>query len=60
VTALKGKGMFTGSDKEVLFCVVQRRQIPMVKKIVRQIDKKAFIVLTDIREVLGEGFKTYE
>jgi len=32
----------------------------MVKKIVRQIDKKAFIVLTDIREVLGEGFKTYE
>jgi len=41
VTALKGKGMFTGSDKEVLFCVVQRRQIPMVKKIVRQIDKKA-------------------
>ncbi|GAE87371.1 hypothetical protein JCM21531_734 [Acetivibrio straminisolvens JCM 21531] len=60
VTALKGKGMFTGSDKEVLFCVVQRRQIPMVKKIVREIDKKAFIVLTDIREVLGEGFKTYE
>lgn len=60
VTALKGKGMYTGSNKEVLFCVVQRRQIPMVKKIVGQIDKKAFIVLTDIREVLGEGFKTYE
>ncbi|HOM02308.1 MAG TPA: YitT family protein [Acetivibrio sp.] len=60
VTALKGKGMFTGNDKEVLFCVVQRRQIPMVKKIARDIDKKAFIVLTDIREVLGEGFKTYD
>ncbi|HHV30249.1 YitT family protein [Acetivibrio mesophilus] len=60
VTALKGKGMFTGEDKEVLFCVVQRRQIPMVKKIVREVDKKAFIVLTDIREVLGEGFQTYD
>lgn len=60
VTALKGKGKYTGSDKEVLFCVIHRAQMPQLKEIVKEVDKKAFIVLTDIREVLGEGFKTYD
>ncbi|NLP15046.1 MAG: YitT family protein [Clostridium sp.] len=60
VTSLKGKGMFTEKDKEVLFCVVHRGQIPQIKKIVKEEDEKAFIVLSDIREVFGEGFKTYE
>jgi uncharacterized membrane-anchored protein YitT (DUF2179 family) len=60
VTVLKGKGMYTGNDKQVLFCVVHRAQIPRLKNIVREIDPAAFIVLTEVREVLGEGFKTYE
>lgn len=60
VTALKGTGMYTGNGKQVLFCVVHRNQLPRLKEMVREIDKKAFIVLADIREVLGEGFKTYD
>ncbi len=60
VTALKGTGVYTGNDKEVLLCVLQRGQIPALKEIVSGVDTKAFIILTDIREVLGEGFKTYE
>lgn len=60
VTGLKGKGMYTGDDKQVLFCVVHRRQIPQVKAIVKKVDENAFIILTDVREVLGEGFKTYD
>lgn len=60
VTALKGTGMYTGNDKQVLFCVVHRSQLPQVREIVRKEDPKAFVILTDIREVLGEGFKTYE
>lgn len=60
VTALKGTGMYTGSEKQVLFCVVHRAQLPQLKEIVRKIDTKAFVVLADIREVLGEGFKTYD
>lgn len=60
VTALKGTGMFTGSEKEVLLCVLQRGQLPSLKRIVKSVDEKAFIILTDIREVLGEGFKTYD
>lgn len=60
VTALKGKGMFTGNDKQVLLCVLQRGQLPALKEIVRSVDPKSFIILSDIREVLGEGFKTYD
>jgi uncharacterized membrane-anchored protein YitT (DUF2179 family) len=60
VTALKGTGMYTGKDKQVLLCVLHRGQLPLLKEIVKIIDPKAFIILTDIREVLGEGFKTYD
>lgn len=60
VTALKGTGMYTGHDKQVLLCVLQRGQLPVLKELVRKIDPKAFIILADIREVLGEGFKTYD
>jgi len=60
VTALKGRGMYSGRDKQVLFCVVHRSQLTQLKKVVAEIDDKAFIVLADIREVLGEGFKTYD
>lgn len=60
VTALHGKGLYTGNEKEVLLCVIQRGQLPALKEIAQKIDEKAFIILTDIREVLGEGFKTYD
>lgn len=60
VTGLNGTGMFTGKDKRVLFCVIQRGQLPMLKLIVRKVDPSAFVILTDVAEVLGEGFKTYE
>lgn len=56
VTSLKGAGMYTGKEKNVLFCVVHRAQIPLLKQIVKSEDEKAFIILTDVREVLGEGF----
>ena len=59
VTALKGTGMYTKKDKEVLFCVMDRSQIPRLKEIVKDIDESAFIILTDAREVLGEGFQNY-
>ncbi|WP_432665984.1 YitT family protein [Wukongibacter baidiensis] len=55
-TALKGKGMYTGEDKDVLLCVVNRAQVTKLKNIVYAIDKQAFIMVTTIHEVLGEGF----
>jgi uncharacterized membrane-anchored protein YitT (DUF2179 family) len=60
ITALKGKGMYTGFDKQVLLCVLHRGQLPVLKLIVKEVDEKAFVILTDIREVFGEGFKTYD
>lgn len=60
VTALNGTGMYTGNEKKVLFCVIQRRQLPVLKTLVKKTDQSAFIILHDVTEVLGEGFKTYE
>lgn len=57
VTTLKGKGMYTGNDKDVLFCIVHRAQVFQMKEIVRSIDENAFVILADVHEVLGEGFK---
>ncbi len=60
VTALSGTGMYTGKEKRVLYCILQRGQLPALKTLVKKIDPMAFIILGDVTEVLGEGFKTYE
>jgi len=60
VTGLKGIGMYSKYDRTVLMCVLRRSEIQALKSIVQKIDKNAFIILTDAREVLGEGFKTYD
>lgn len=56
VTGLKGVGMYSRLEKMVLLSVVSREEIPIVKQIVKECDHTAFILLVDIREVLGEGF----
>jgi len=58
ITGLNGKGMYTNNEKLVLMCAVSRRDIGEVKKIIKEIDKKSFVIVTDAREVLGKGFKT--
>ncbi len=57
VTALEGKGMYTGEDRLVLMCVIRPHETNMVKKMVMEIDDTAFIMLSDVNEVLGRGFK---
>lgn len=56
VTGIKVKGMYSGTDKKMLFCVVGQKQVVEVTDIVNSMDKKAFMVVTDAREVMGEGF----
>lgn len=60
VTGLKGTGMYTGTDKQVLLCVLDHRQIPKLKSLVKSIDDEAFVIMTDVREVFGEGFVNRE
>ncbi len=57
VTGLYAKGMYSDEQKCVLYCVVSPKEIVRVKEIVREADPKAFIIVTDAREVLGEGFQ---
>ena len=56
-TGLLGKGMYTKKDKLVLMCAASRGDISRVKNIARKIDPKSFIIITNSREVVGQGFK---
>ncbi|MBP3596959.1 MAG: YitT family protein [Clostridia bacterium] len=57
VTGFYGKGIYKNSDKLILMCVTKRRNISKLKETVRKIDKYAFIIIVDAREVYGLGFK---
>lgn len=60
VTLFRGKGMYTKKEKDVLLCVVNRSQFTKTKEIVHYVDKQAFMMVTEISEVLGEGFEEVE
>lgn len=57
VTSLDGRGMYTKYDKQVLLVIVSRLEIAQVKAIVREFDPRAFVVIYNVHEVLGEGFR---
>ena len=56
VTGIHGKGMYSDQDKLLLYCVVGRKEIVALKELVDFIDPSAFVIVSDVREVLGEGF----
>lgn len=55
-TILKGKGSFSGSDKEILYCVIGRNELIRLKSLIEQIDPHAFVTVNDVQDVIGEGF----
>ena len=57
VTYLEGRGGYTGNSRPVLYCVVTRAEVAMLKAIVNEIDPEAFMVIGVAHEALGEGFK---
>lgn len=59
VTGLSARGMYSKEDKCMLYCVVSQKEIVEVKEIVTEIDPTAFVIVSDAREVLGEGFLEY-
>lgn len=56
-TGLYGKGMYADKNRLVLLCAASRGDIIKIKQIVKMNDKNAFIIISNAREVLGEGFK---
>lgn len=57
VTGIYGKGMHTNEEKLVLMCAIGRNDLSEIKNVIKKIDPKAFIIITNSREVLGIGFK---
>ncbi len=60
VTKLYGEGGYSGAKKTVLLVAIKRRQITRLKQIIKEIDPKAFVIMSESREVLGEGFQKNE
>ncbi|OMF17623.1 hypothetical protein BK131_06605 [Paenibacillus amylolyticus] len=56
VTVLSGHGYYTKNKKEILYIVISKQEVSMLKKIVRAEDEIAFITIHDVRDVFGEGF----
>lgn len=59
LTGLYAKGMYSGEDKCMLYCVVSPKEIVAVKEVVAEVDPHAFVIVSDAREVFGEGFLEY-
>ena len=57
VTVLEGTGAYTGTDRPVLYCVVNRSEVATLKAIVHESDPQAFMVIGTAHEALGEGFR---
>ena len=60
VTILQGQGAYAGTEKKVLMCAFKQRQIVSIKKMVKDIDPTAFVIVCDAHEVLGDGFREYQ
>jgi len=57
-TYIPGKGMYNGSDKTIIFTVVNRREMALLQEYIHEIDPKAFLTVLEANEILGEGFKS--
>lgn len=59
-TILHGEGVYSGSEKQVLMVAFKQRQIIDIKRIVKEIDPNAFLIVCEAHEVLGDGFRVYK
>lgn len=60
ITVFHGYGYYTKQSKDVIYCIVSRNEIVRLKSIVREIDPNAFVSITEIKDVTGEGFRIEE
>lgn len=60
LTGLEARGMYTGTEKRVLLCIVTQKELVALKNLVNDVDPQAFVIVSDVREVLGEGFQEYK
>ena len=56
VTSLKAVGSYTKAERDVLYCVVAKNEIVRLKSVINSVDPHAFVSVTVVHDVLGEGF----
>lgn len=56
VTVLAGKGSFTGEQRDVLYCIVAKNEIVRLKNVIHAVDPHAFVAVTAVHDISGEGF----
>lgn len=56
ITEFEAKGGYTGDKKQVLLCIISRSEISELKNEIAKIDQDAFVIISNVHEVLGEGF----
>ncbi len=59
-TVIPGKGMFHDKDKNIIFTVLNRREVEILKDYIKKIDSNAFVSIFDTKEILGNGFKSWK
>ena len=57
VTILEGEGAYSHQTKHVIMCVIKRTQIGEMRRLVKQVDERAFFIVTDAKNVFGNGFE---
>ncbi|GAB1403311.1 MAG: YitT family protein [Lentimicrobiaceae bacterium] len=57
-TIFNGTGAYTGESKKMVYAVMSRRELEILKKHIREIDPKAFVNVTEANEIIGQGFKS--
>ena len=58
VTILDGHSPYSKEERPVIMCVITKKQTPFFRSLVKKIDEDAFVILTDVFEVLGKGFRS--
>lgn len=56
-TAIKARGLYKNVDRDVIMTVVTRKEIGLLIEIIEDIDPDAFVIISDVHEVLGKGFR---
>ncbi len=57
VTLIDGKGAYSGNERTILFCIANKREIPLIKDKIKEIDINSFVIVTTVSEAIGLGFE---
>ena len=57
VTFIRGEGLVSGTEKDILYCVVTRAEIHDIRKMINEMDVEAFTTISDVSEIIGRHIK---